>query len=375
MLRFQRLICAIYFCVLLAVPAFADVKTVEVKKVITGRTSASFGKRDRNRGPTIPVGSKVELLQVTKMKSGTRALKVRFDNQELWIRYTGPKNYSLLDSNGTVVSSDLVDSELENFGSAPQESAPIAAASSHNPASADLDTSNVDIGEDPNLARKSSNQTEAGFCANCKLGFSSSIPQKNYRSFKDVAYDVTDTKFPVTQLSNTIWDEYPKVIQYANDERTLKAIAKIKANKLPKSKRSCYRYVKFALADAQNKPVPVSQKKFWPAEIGPLALIEDLLVQNKAKNAIKELKSEGFINLLENAKYKSLISRPGDAPKGAVLIYRGGSAGHAEIKTDWGDTGEYISDFSRKVKEGSPHDGMPGRKLIGVMIREGGGQP
>ena len=88
------------------------------------------------------------------------------------------------------------------------------------------------------------------------------------------------------------------------------------------------------------------------------------------------MKDYGFVNLLETEPYKSQITDPSKAPRGAVLVYSSGipcrgtrikDCGHIEIKTGLGGDYEYVSDYhsARPVnwRRGSRY------KLKAVMIQ------
>lgn len=121
----------------------------------------------------------------------------------------------------------------------------------------------------------------------------------------------------------------------------------IKDGVVSRPHRKCLRGVKTALLRSG------AVSKYLPGE--------------KAKHFGGVLKKEGFINLLET-DYKSKIKSPHDGPVGAVYVYSGGSAGHAEIKTEKGFISDY---FSKEPRTGSAANGLHGksRKLIGVYIQ------
>lgn len=96
--------------------------------------------------------------------------------------------------------------------------------------------------------------------------------------------------------------------------------------------------------------------------------VNKYLAGEKAKHFGGVLEKEGFVNLMKT-DYKSKIKSPHDAPEGAVLVYSGGPAGHAEIKTK---SGGFASDyFSKEPRTGTAKNGLhgKGRRLIGVYIK------
>lgn len=240
------------------------------------------------------------------------------------------------------------------------------------PANEMTEEESLDIGGDPNLEMPDRNKTEADVCYNCGLSYSPEVSQKNYQSLQDISLGLANAPYhSAIDPNNPVWSQFPEVMSYAEGDLTTDAIELALKNKRPSSVRSCYRFVKFALGDARNKPKAYAETKSQAAEIGPEPLVPDPLGGSQAKAAVDELKAQSFVNLLDERKYRDLIQRPGDAPKGAVLVYehqtKKNHAGHIEIKTDWGDNGGYVSDFLRL-----DHDEMSGRVLIGVMIRLGG---
>ena len=108
----------------------------------------------------------------------------------------------------------------------------------------------------------------------------------------------------------------------------------------------CYRYVKYALIGAGV----VEKKSAWPAK--------NRYEMVYAKSAGKSLERLGF----KNIKSEGIDAKK--APKGAILVYDGGSKyGHVEIKTGENEfTSDYIDDQPVSIK---------GRyRLIGVYIKE-----
>ena len=111
----------------------------------------------------------------------------------------------------------------------------------------------------------------------------------------------------------------------------LKASQIAEANARPRSIKRCWRYVKRALVEA-------NVVDSYPEGIA-------------AKNAGSELTRHfGFTKLA--------ISKPEDAPVGAILVYGGKGYGHVEFKTEDG----YVSDFKASHPSRRP--------LTGVYIKE-----
>ena len=74
----------------------------------------------------------------------------------------------------------------------------------------------------------------------------------------------------------------------------------------------------------------------------------------------RDLKGMGFKNLLSDSKYKGMTART--APRGAVLVYSGGSSGHIEVKAG---ENEFLSDF----RSARPVNEYLGRRLIGIYVK------
>jgi hypothetical protein len=79
-----------------------------------------------------------------------------------------------------------------------------------------------------------------------------------------------------------------------------------------------------------------------------------------AKDAGPWLYNNGFVNLMDCPQYAGKMADPKNIPKGAVVVYAGGHAGHIEIKTPSG----WWSDHPR-TDAGFAKD----RKVIGVFIK------
>lgn len=165
----------------------------------------------------------------------------------------------------------------------------------------------------------------------------------------------------LTSASHTNIEE--KVKEYSESTQVKAMIQKANKQARSKSQRDCYKFVKRALlAKDGNKNSLVS--KYLPGET--------------TRVAEKYMKEVGFTNLLEVEPYKSNLQKPQHAPKGAILIYEGGSAcmngkvkncGHIEIKAKEGDEPGYIYD----VKVDQPRVDVPGvgnrYKLKAVMVK------
>lgn len=79
-----------------------------------------------------------------------------------------------------------------------------------------------------------------------------------------------------------------------------------------------------------------------------------------AKDAGPWLENQDFVNLIECPKYSAKMLNPKNLPKGAIVVYAGGHAGHIEIKTASGF-------WSDKPRSGESF--APGMKVLGVYIK------
>lgn len=184
------------------------------------------------------------------------------------------------------------------------------------------------------------------------------------------AVDLADVSKTITRQDNTppsspeSLDE--KIKKYSESPAVEYAVSSALNRKSSNSRGRCYHSVKSALRSHAK---------------GQAALIPSHFSDEAALNARKSLKKFGFINLLEIEPYKTQISKPSLAPKGAVLVYSSGipcrnsqipDCGHVEIKTGRKGADAYVSDYSdatginetpASLKYGTRY------KLVGVMIK------
>lgn len=198
--------------------------------------------------------------------------------------------------------------------------------------------------------------------SSCKaqVGF---VPKKYIREFRNVIIEGNETPFEeegsdtAAGFGCTTCNSEGKLIDLDILDPNLKdpidkMIAYAQKKKSSRSTGACFRYVKNALLAG--------------------GLVNKYLSEISAKKAGNELKSEGFVNLLEDPQLKQKIKSPYDAPRGAVLVYSGGPHGHIEIKTGPVGEGGFISDyFSESARTGEPENQLSGRgrTLIGVYIK------
>lgn len=331
-----------------------------------GRSSIDFRKKAKNIEHTVPEGSVGTVLETRKLqRTGSYAIKVRFSKingsrgkntprvgDETWVYFSQKDPWlTFKDKDG----SDVDDPEIALISQAKRDGIGLPAEGIekqlHLPTRDEvlrqqkkLDTKKLD----PNLSDvRNRVVTEADSCTTCTVE-NLSVTDKNRSDIKKIHKEATETKNTVTAPVEP-WNQFPAISKYASSSEVEKAISYGLRNKERRSKRLCYRYVKRALLGGE--------------------LVEDYLPGAKARYGVSDLKRRGFINMMDDPRYKDLIKSPQDAPKGAVLIYRHSKnakhAGHIEIKTDWGSEGGYVSDFYRKT-----NTRMFNRELIGVMIKE-----
>lgn len=182
------------------------------------------------------------------------------------------------------------------------------------------------------------------------------------------------TKSPSVN-GDQIWRKFPQISAYSEHPEVKAMIRYAESHAHRASRGMCYRYVKEALCRSprgkrckggslvgnylNGTPVFPEVPSRSNPKIGP--------------NAIRNLKKQDFINLLEDPTFSSIVQNPASAPKGAIMIYQGGkNGGHIEIKTGHGANGSYISDF--KAPNSIMKNELAGRasknyKLVGVMVK------
>jgi hypothetical protein len=177
-----------------------------------------------------------------------------------------------------------------------------------------------------------------------------------------------------TVAGGALWNQFPGIAKYSNSKSVQKMIDFALAKSTSVSRHSCLKAVKEAMCGAPQYACPV--KTFTNGYLpGGRVFPEALGIRNQ-KNTIRNLEDDGFKNLLDYPKYSELVKNPASAPKGAILIYKGGvRGGHIEIKTGHGTSGSYVSDF--RAPNSVIQNELAGRasknyKLVGVMIKPQG---
>lgn len=199
-------------------------------------------------------------------------------------------------------------------------------------------------GVDPNLAMpdRSKRETEANFCPSGRCVSGNVVEEP-------AITEVEKINKALARHSSNPWSAFPGVSQYSENPKVVKMIRIANSRSNKRSVRMCYRYVKQAMMSVDA--------------------LDQYPTGRKAIDGIKDLKAEGWSNMMDNPKYKGLIKGPDDAPKGTILVYRDTNnksrPGHIEIKTDHGEKGGYVSDFFRGTDTN-----LRARELVGVMIKE-----
>lgn len=363
--RFARILIALMLTVTSAIAQSPDdLKELILTGDLNGRSSLDFRKKARNIQYLIPEGSEGTVLETRKLsRTGSYGIKVRLTKvaegkskgtnlpkagDETWIYFSQKDPWlTFKDKEGSEVQDPevaLTSRAKRDGGGIPSE----GTAEAHLPTKEEvLREQKPEKPEDPNLAKSNDpKKTEGDFCPTCSTT-QPGVADKNRSDIRDVKSETEKAANPA--IPDPKWAKFPGVARFSLSKDAEASIKYGMRNKERRSKRLCYRYVKRALLGGD--------------------LVDDYLPGSKARYAVGDLKRRGFINMMEDPRYKKLIKSPKDAPKGAILVYRNtkdrNHAGHAEIKTDWGSKGGYVSDFFRTDKQP-----IPNRELIGVMIKE-----
>lgn len=165
------------------------------------------------------------------------------------------------------------------------------------------------------------------------------------------------------------WKQYPQISGYSEHPQSQEMIRFVEKHALKYSRGLCYRYVKEALCRGKRS----QHCRGGSLVNGYLSGSRVFPFSKHEPSAIETLKSQQFDNLLEKPEFSKIIKSPADAPKGAILIYKGGNkGGHIEIKTGHGTSGNYVSDF-RAPDSVLKNElaGLASRryKLVAVMVK------
>lgn len=351
---------------------------------MNGRSSVDFRAQANNVTAFVPKGTRGEVLEVRKLaRTGSYGIKMKVTevatkatqaknsvqkDQEVWVYFSSKKSPWLRfkDLNGETVQDpeEALTAQAKRDG----EALPAVPGTVRSP---DLPTREEVLRNsvDPNLEMKDRNQTEGDWCPVIPCATPQVIfPQKNIEQVEEVMKVVSPEAKKVIETERAPrstpadpqnkWAHDPLIMKYSESADTKKAVRFAMANKNGRSNGYCYRAVKRALVASKQV------KKYPPG--------------GHARDAIKDLKAQGWINLMDNPAYKNKIKSPADVPKGAVVVtwnYLRKESGDVAFKTDWGDKGGWVSDYysprpmkdqpkgRRYARKGQPYE------MIGVMIK------
>lgn len=185
----------------------------------------------------------------------------------------------------------------------------------------------------------------------------------------------TALKNKTSVVGENIWSQYPEISGYSEHPEVQAMIKWGLNNTYSHSRGRCLRKVKEAMCRAERGSkcrggsLVSRYMNFTPV----FPEISSRSNPKIGKNAIRSLQDEGFVNLLDDPTFNSMIRNPASAPKGAIMIYKGGqNGGHIEIKTGHGAGGTYVSDF--KAPDSVMKNDLAGRasknyRLVAVMIK------
>lgn len=199
--------------------------------------------------------------------------------------------------------------------------------------------------------KKHFEKNAGGYCEICRSQPLGQQQQQQFDTLKLIKNKLND-------ISGPNWASFPEVLKYSENKKVLASISYGMSHKFASTRSRCYEYIKKAMLYGGH-------------------LIDEIPNIAKAIESVPDLENRGFINMLEDARYKNLITKPSDAPQGAYLVYKSkkngvynkkqrrweSPAGHIEQKTGWGEKSGYVSDFYHEF-----HDGMTQYELVAVMF-------
>lgn len=342
---------------------------------LNARSSVDFRGKARNIVSVVPKDSEGTVLETRKLKrTGSYGLKVRItkvgdsksktkEGDEVWVYFSQKDPWlSFKDKDGSEVQDPEV--ALTSRAIRDGEGIPVEGTEAHPTLPTKESVKANQMPEvDPNLAKNSDpRKTEAGFVTTCK-DCSSAKPnenaQRNLQNLEEVSKEAkksSSTPIPTNAAAGK-WANDPMIMRYSEGKEVKDSIRYGLRNKKSRSTGYCYRYVKRALMGGD--------------------MIDRYPPGGHARDAVRDLKAQGMINLMDNPKYRDMIKSPADVPKGAVIVYHNGTkeSGDIQIKTDWGSNGGFVSDFysnnsflsspkaRRYAKAGKPY------RIIGVMMK------
>lgn len=359
-----------------------ELRDVVLSGNMNGRGSLDFRDNAGNIVSEVPKDSEGSILEVKQLKK-TRSWGIKIKvtkvgdsksrnkakvGDEVWV-YFAQKNpwLELKDKEGIEVQ----DPEAALVARAKRDGTGIPAegtvASPSLPTKEEIKAQETRVaqpGEDPNLAMESDRTKTQGtaICLDCATPKSKEAlnAKKNRAQLDDIKSEI-QRNLAETKANEAagIWANDPMVMAYSESEQAKRMAAYANKNKNSRSIKYCYRYVKRALlAGDMVKTYPPGAH---------------------AKEAVRDLKAQGMINMLDNPKYREMIKSPEDAPKNAIIVYENDdprASGDTQIKTDWGTNGKYISDFASNnsyLKSPRAREAAKNKKpyrIKGVMIKD-----
>ncbi|MFV8259411.1 hypothetical protein ACNQKP_16510 [Bdellovibrio bacteriovorus] len=342
---------------------------------LNARSSVDFRGKAKNLVSVVPKDSEGTVLETRKLKrTGSYGVKVRItkvgggktktkEGDEVWVYFSQKDPWlAFKDKDGSEVQDPEV--ALTSRAIRDGEGLPVEGTEARPTLPTKESVKANQMPEvDPNLAKnKDPRQTEGGFittCKDCSTTKPSETAQRNLQNLDDVSKEVSrssSTSIPKNAAAGK-WSNDPMIMGYSEGKEVKDTIRYGMRNKRSRSTSYCYRYVKRALMGGD--------------------MIDRYPPGGHARDAVRDLKAQGMINLMDNPKYRDMIKSPADVPKGAVIVYHNGTkeSGDVQIKTDWGDNGGFVSDFysnnsflsspkaRRYAKQGKPY------RMIGVMIK------
>lgn len=341
---------------------------------LNARSSVDFRAHAKNLKGLVPKDSEGTILETRQLKrTGSYGLKVRITKvgtttdrsstkvgDEVWVYFSQKDPWlSFHERDGSEVQDPEV--ALTTRAKRDGEGIPVEGTEAHPTLPTKEKIKAEQMPEaDPNLVKNTDpTKTEADFCNHCTSSQASEPTQENTENIKKVAQAVAEqsASAPKPPDDAGIWASDPTVIKYSTGAEVKDSIRYALRNKRSRSTGYCYRYVKRALMGGD--------------------MIDRYPPGGHARDAVRDLKAQGMINMLDNPRYRDKIKSPADVPKGAVIVYHNGTreSGDVQIKTDWGDKGNYVSDFAsgssflnspkarRYARMGKPY------RMIGVMIK------
>lgn len=343
---------------------------------LNGRSSVDFRSKARNITSLVPKDSEATILETRQLKrTGSYGLKVRLTKvgaakgtnsakvgDEVWVYFSQKDPWlEFKDNEGSEVQDPEV--ALTSRARRDGEGLPIegTVANPTLPTKELVKANQKPLPSvDPNLAKNTDpKKTEGDICINCSVSQTTAPAERNIQNIKDVGTEIkrsSDESIPRNAAAGK-WADDPMIMRYSEGKEVKNSISYGMRNKRPRSTKYCYRFVKRALMGGD--------------------MIDRYPPGGHAREAVRDLKAQGMINLLDNPKYRDMIKSPADVPKGAVIVYHNNTkeSGDVQIKTDWGNNGGYLSDFysgnsylsspkaRRYAAQGKPY------RMIGVMIK------